>query len=80
MRAYTYPNVEYHPSERAAVRTGTRPQLPHPAIPCLAALRVYFPDDRRHIARLVRRAPGLIAALRENGFTIPAIDQDQDRR
>ena len=44
------------------------------------APRVFPPDDPLHVARLVRRDVALEAALRENGFTIPALDQDEDRR
>ena len=55
-----------------------RPLISSP--PDSLSLRIYFPSDRRHVARLVRRHPGLEAALRANGLTISAIDEDQDRR
>ena len=41
--------------------------------------RVFFGSEPIHVARLVRRDLALEAALRENGFTIPALE-DQDRR
>ena len=42
--------------------------------------RVYFDRTAPHAARLLRRDPALEAALRVNGFRIPALDEDQDRR
>ena len=73
-------NVDYPLSRQAAVEHGLPPSPSHRPVPCLVSLRVYFPNDRRHVARLIRRHPGLEAALKENGFTIPALDQDEDRR
>ena len=49
-------------------------------IPCFTAPRVFFGNDPIHVARLVRRDLALEAALRVNGFTIPMLDEDQDRR
>jgi len=76
-------NVDYPLSWQAAVEQDARQPSPYTAVPCPqtnTSLRIYFPDDRRHVARLVRRDTALEAALRENGLTIPAIDEDQDRR
>ena len=82
MTARSRANVDYPLSRQAAVEQDARQPSPYTPIPCPTtdtSLRIFFPDDRRHIARLARRDPALEAALRRNGLTIPAID-DQDRR
>ena len=73
-------NVDYPLIGRSAVK-------PHPplsstkqTIPCFTPPRVFFGNDPIHVARLVRRDLALEAALKVNGFRIPALDEDQDRR
>ena len=62
--------VEQHPPLSSTNQT----------FPCFTTPRVFFGNESLHVARLVRRDVALEAALRVNGFRIPALDEDQDRR
>jgi len=79
MTARSCANVDYPLIGGSAVEP--HPPLSHTyrAIPCFTPPRVFFGNEPLHVARLVHRDPSLEAALRVNGFTIPALE-DQDRR
>ena len=42
--------------------------------------RVFAPAESLHVATLLCPDPALVHELRQNGFRIPALDEDQDRR
>ena len=73
-------NVDYPLLGGLAVEPHPPLSSPKQTIPCFATPRVYFGNEPLHVARLVHRDPSLEAALKVNGFTIPALDEDQDRR
>ena len=62
--------VEQHPPLSSTNQT----------IPCFTTPRIYFEDECLHVATLLCPDPALIHELRQKGFRIPALDEDQDRR
>ena len=73
-------NVDYPLVGGLAVKPHPPLSSPKQTIPCFTPPRVFFEDECLHVARLVRRDSALEAALKVNGFRIPALDEDQDRR
>ena len=80
MSARSRANVDYPLLGGLAVEQHPPLSSPTQTIPCFATPRVYFEDECLHVATLLCPDPALIQKLRRNGFTIPALDEDQDRR
>ena len=79
MTPRTRANVDYPLVGGLAVEQYLPASTRKPTFPCFTTPRVFFGNESLHAARLLRRDPGLEAALRVNGFTIPMLG-DQDRR
>ena len=80
MSARSCANVEYPLSGQAAVVQGPPLSSTNQTIPCFTTPRIYFEDECLHVATLLCPDPALIHELRQKGFRIPALDEDQDRR
>ena len=73
MSARTRANVDYLLMPPAAVEQDSPPSDS-------STFRVFVRGESLHVAHLLCRDSALEAALRVNGFTIPMLDDDQDRR
>ena len=73
-------NVDYRLIGGSAVEPHPPLSSTNQTIPCFTPPRVFFEDECLHVARLVRRDSALEAALKVNGFVIPALEPDEDRR
>ena len=73
-------NVDYPLLGGLAVEQYLPASTRKPTFPCFTTPRIYFEDECLHVATLLCPDPALIHELRQNGFRIPALDEDQDRR
>ena len=73
----TIPRNSTFPPLLPSGRMGARPIPLHRDS---STFRVYFDHTSPHVARLLRRDAALETALRAQGFALPALDRDQDRR